>query len=890
MAQAEIFKIMGSVLLQDEEFTKGIKNVLNEANNTATKLSQKFSTIGNGLKNVGSKISNVGAKVTAGTTALVGSVAMLTKSSIAAYADYEQLVGGVETLFKKSSGKVLEYAQGAYESAGLSANDYMETVTSFSASLLQSLKGDTDKSAEYAHRAVTDMSDNANKMGTDMSMIQNAYQGFAKQNYTMLDNLKLGYGGTKTEMERLVKDASKLKGVQKELGITVDENSLSFANIVNAISVVQKNMGIMGTTTEEASGTITGSINAMKASWTNLLIGMADDNADFEALFNTFIDNLVTVAKNLAPRIEIVITTALKKVLEGIKSLTGNLPPVFGKIIDKLIWLADNFRSLDVEQKKQILSWIGMAVAIGPVLIGVGKLTSALGGIFSVISKIAGSQTIINLFTKLKGGITSLLHPVNLIKTAFGGLKTAFLNVQLFGSKLALLFNSSGGGLGGVMAILKTGVTSLGSAFTGLLGTIAPIVGIVLAVAGVFVVLKDNWDKVVQTFKNFIENTGLAEKFQEIKDKLQPLWEKIKGLKDLLTVVGTVIIGALTPAIGVLMGLFNAVVSAISPLLDALGGIIDILAGIGSFIVAIFTGDMEKAKESIVKIGQGIVNVFGGLWNAVKNFLKGFVDGVIGFFKGLWDTLVGHSIVPDTINSIIDWFKNLLGKPIEFVRNLKDKVVNFFGNLKDGVVNKAKAMASNVANKFSDMKASASEKLGNLASTVAGKFGDIYNKISEKMSNAKNKVSEMLGNMKSAFSNFTGKIKLPHFKISGSLNPAKWFEGQAPKLSVDWYAKGGIFDKPTLFNTAQGLKGVGEAGPEAVAPISKLQDYVRVAVDNSNAEMENKLETLINILLRYLPEIQQQQLVLDTGVLVGEMTTKLDRSLGLLEDKRLRGR
>lgn len=997
MAQEEVFSIMGSVLLKDTEFISGLKNVLNQAEKGSKSLSQKFEAVGRGFQNVGSSVTNLGKKVTAGTGAMLLSIGALTKKSIEAYADYEQLVGGVETLFGKSSGKVVEYAQGAYKTAGMSANDYMETVTSFSASLLQSLKGDTNKASEYSHRAVTDMSDNANKMGTDMSLIQNAYQGFAKQNYTMLDNLKLGYGGTKTEMARLVKDASKLKGVQKELGVTVDGNSLSFANIVNAISVVQKNMGIMGTTSKEAEKTISGSITSMKSAWTNLLIGMADDNADFEDLFNKFIDSVFTVAQNLAPRIEIVITTALKKILQGIKDLTGNLPPVFSNTIDKLIQLVENFSKLDGAQKKQVLSWTAMAVAIGPIVTLAGKLISGFGGIFNVLSKITGNSTVMLYFGKLKTVLTTLFNPVKLFSTAFGGLKTVFASVSLFGSKVALLFSASGGGLGGAITVLNAGVTGLLGAFGSLLGTLASAVAPVLAVAGVIYVLYTHWDKVVQAFKNFAENIGLTQKLQEIKDKIQPLLEKVKGLKDLLLVVGSVIGGALSIGFGVLMGLFNAVLSAISPLLDALGGIIDVLSGIGSFIVAVFTGDMEKAKESIIKIKDGIVNTFKGLWEAVKGFLKGFVDGVVGFFKGLWDTLVGHSIVPDTINSIVDWFKNLLGKPIEFVKQLKDKVVNFFSNLKDSVVNKAKELGTNISNKFNDMKntvtnkanelknnavnkfnelknkatekfnelkSKATEKfnsmkttvvnkaneiknnavnkfnelknnasskfeslksavsskfnsikstisskvseakntavnvfndlnsktggkLGALVSTVASKFSDVTSKIKEKMGGAKDTVSNMLGNMKSSFSNFTGKLKMPHIKITGSwdLKNLKF-----PKFSVQWYRKGGIFSKPTLFDTDSGLKGVGEAGPEAVAPITVLQEYVADAVKNKNAEVENKLDTLIDILLKYIPSLTEQQIVLDTGIMVGALTSPMDRSLGNLTSKRLRGR
>ncbi len=251
------------------------------------------------------------------------------KQAIQSYAQYEQLVGGVDTLFKDSSAKVQEYASNAYKTSGMSANQYMETVTSFSASLISSLDGDTEKASEVANRAIIDMSDNVNKMGTDISMIQNAYQGFAKQNYTMLDNLKLGYGGTKEEMARLISEASQMTEVQKELGITVADGDMSFANIANAISVVQKNMGLMGTTASEASGTIAGSTGSMKSAWENLVTGIADDNANFEVLVGNLVTSIVGEGgeggfiNNILPRIQ----TALDGIVTMVVSLTDTLLP-----------------------------------------------------------------------------------------------------------------------------------------------------------------------------------------------------------------------------------------------------------------------------------------------------------------------------------------------------------------------------------------------------------------------------------------------------------------------------------------------------------------------------------------------------------------------------------
>lgn len=245
------------------------------------------------------------------------------KQALNSYADYEQLVGGVETLFKDSAGVVENYANNAYKTAGLSANEYMETVTSFSASLLQSLGNDTSKSAEYADRAIIDMSDNANKMGTDMSMIQSAYQGFAKQNYTMLDNLKLGYGGTKTEMQRLIDDANKVKEANGEMANLSIE---SFADITEAIHIIQNEMGITGTTAKEASETISGSIGSMKSSWQNLLTGLADGNANIDGLINNLVDSVITACDNILPVVDQIAQSVMAVLPEILNKIIENLP------------------------------------------------------------------------------------------------------------------------------------------------------------------------------------------------------------------------------------------------------------------------------------------------------------------------------------------------------------------------------------------------------------------------------------------------------------------------------------------------------------------------------------------------------------------------------------
>lgn len=250
-------------------------------------------------------------------------------------ADLEQQIGGVETLFAESSAIIRKYADDAYRTAGVSANEYMKNVTSFSASLLQGLGGDTAKAAEYANTAMVDMSDNANKFGTDIGAIQNAYQGFSKQNYTMLDNLKLGYGGTKEEMQRLIKDAAAVSD-------SVDAESLSFDNIVQAIHVTQEQMGIMGTTNKEASTTFSGSLGAMKASWDNFLAGLmmnGKDGVDMNTYLQPLVDSIGTfVFNNLIPavgRFVAAVFEAVPGLLEiGLNSISESISEAFGGIID----------------------------------------------------------------------------------------------------------------------------------------------------------------------------------------------------------------------------------------------------------------------------------------------------------------------------------------------------------------------------------------------------------------------------------------------------------------------------------------------------------------------------------------------------------------------------
>lgn len=304
------------------------QQALNNATTDVNRTKKQLNELETGVEGVGDAIDGAGQKtsifgdvlkanllgnaIVSGVKAVASGIKSLISGAIEGYGEYEQLVGGVETLFGSSADTVIKNAENAYKTAGLSANAYMETVTSFSASLLQSMGNDTEAAAKKADQALTDMSDNANKMGTDMQSIQNAYQGFAKQNYTMLDNLKLGYGGTKEEMQRLIDDANALNAAQ---GNYTNYSIESYADIVDAIHTVQTKMGITGTTALEASTTVEGSINSMKAAYQNFVTGLGDQNADIGALTEELIQTAGTVAENVLPVIENVV----KNIAETVK-------------------------------------------------------------------------------------------------------------------------------------------------------------------------------------------------------------------------------------------------------------------------------------------------------------------------------------------------------------------------------------------------------------------------------------------------------------------------------------------------------------------------------------------------------------------------------------------
>ena len=451
----------------------------------------------------------------AGVGTAVAALAGVGKSALDAYATYEQAVGGVDTLFKDASGTVQKYAAEAYRTAGVSANEYMTQVTSFSASLISSLGGDTAKAAELGNTAMVDMSDNANKMGTDIETIQQTYQSLARGNYAMLDNLKLGYGGTKSEMERLIQDANKVKQANGEMGdLSIDK----FSDVVQAIHIMQQQMGITGTTAKEAATTIEGSVGMMKASWQNWLAELGKDNADINGLTKQLVDSVGIVIQNVGPRIAQIITGITAALPQLFASLGGTLPalvmqilpPVLGalgQLGTMLLTSATTWISTSLPQLlAQFQAWVTTSLP-SFLQTGLTMVTNLLQGIVQALPQIASTAVIV-LTTLLDGlsaqlpqlipiGINAVLNLVqgilnNLPQIIDSGLKLILGLAQglinalpdLVGKAPILIGQLVGGIINRLPQILQAGVQLLGALANGFISSVPRLIGAIPGMVG----------------------------------------------------------------------------------------------------------------------------------------------------------------------------------------------------------------------------------------------------------------------------------------------------------------------------------------------------------------------------------------------------------------------
>lgn len=556
-----------------------------EANKGIDEVGKKTSGLGEKLK---SGLATAGKVAVAGVAAGATAIGALGTKAVAAYADYEQLVGGVETLFKDSQDQVMDYANNAYKTAGLSANEYMETVTSFSASLLQSLGGDTSAAADKANLAITDMSDNANKMGTDMTSIQNAYQGFAKANYTMLDNLKLGYGGTQAEMERLLADAEKISGIKYDIS--------SYADIVDAIHVVQTEMGITGTTAKEAASTIQGSFGMMKSAWQNLVTGMADPSQDLGVLVGNFTDSVVIAGNNLIPRIQ----ELLPRIVEATTSLIGTvseqLPAILGTVLPSLVEGATNLVTGLMAALPSVLS---VLADVAPTVIN--TLVPALIELLPQIT-----QTGIDVIVSLAQGIADALP--QLIPAATDAI-IKIVEVLTSPENLGNLIDAA-------LAIILALVDGLVDATPKLIAAVPDVItNLVTAIIA-------NMPKILEAG---VEIT------MALADGL------IKALPELIEAIPNLILGIVQGIIDNLPEIIMAgpkIIAALATgLIEAIPDIVMVIPQLIRSIVDTFLSfDWGSIGKNIV---EGIKNGFVNMWNSfkqtVENVFTGLVDGVKSF-------------------------------------------------------------------------------------------------------------------------------------------------------------------------------------------------------------------------------------------------------------------
>lgn len=406
----DVFDLFAKISLDSSEYEKSLK----DAKSSASGLTGLFGKVGSAASTVGKGIFNVATNVAkvsvAATTAGAAAVSALTALAINSYADYEQLVGGVETLYKDSAAKVQQYAADAYKTSGMTANEYMTTATSYAAALVSSLGGDTERAAELSNMAVSDMADNWNKFGSSADSVQDAYNGFAKGQFQLLDNLKLGYGGTKEEMERLLDDANKLNAAQ---GKYTDYSINSFSDIILAIHDIQTEYDITSTTAKEASTTISGSLSAAKAAWANLVTGVADDNANFDQLISNFVDSASTAASNIIPRIEVALNGAAKLIESLVPPIMAELPSLIETVLPQLAQSAVNIvQTLVTEISANAAQLINSAIQI---------ITVLGNGIYQMLPTVAQSalQIVLTLVSKLNENLPQMLDTAGQMLIAF---------------------------------------------------------------------------------------------------------------------------------------------------------------------------------------------------------------------------------------------------------------------------------------------------------------------------------------------------------------------------------------------------------------------------------------------------------------------------------------
>lgn len=619
------------------------------------------------LTGLGTVAKGAATAAVAGFTALTGAVTAIGGAALSAYADYEQLVGGVDTLFGSASQTLQGYAAEAYKTCGMSANQYMTQATSFAASLVSSCSGDVAKAADYANMAMGDMSDNVNKMGSDMTDVQNAYQGFAKQNYTMLDNLKLGYGGTQAEMKRLIADANKLRQEQgKNADLTID----SYADVVEAIHTVQENMGITGTTAKEAATTISGSIGMAKAAWENFITGLGRDDVDFSQLTQQLLESIGAVATNVAPRVAQIgqgIVTAFPVVLSGLGTV---LAPVVSEALSTAWNIAVNTLAgigihLPTVDSSQMLSGINAAMDAAKLL-----LTDPA----AFLEK--GNQLVQSVGSGIRAGVPQIVSEgLNILTSLSQAFLTGFPQIVSMGGQLVLslvqglmdslpslieqgpqiVSNIANGISAAAGVLLDTGLQIIVAIGTGLVNAVptllANIPQILQAVWDAFVAYQ--WVTLGGTLVTSI-GEGIAALGSQIPTKLKGFFDQAvnhagefvsnmaaKGLQAgsdfLLNIAAT-----LSQMPGRVAGWFSEIIFNAASLVSSLGAK---ASAAGQGFLSGIQGGFNAAVSFVASIPGRVVGAIGDLGgllvNSGRSLINGFVSGIQSAIGGALSTVSG---------------------------------------------------------------------------------------------------------------------------------------------------------------------------------------------------------------------------------------------------------
>lgn len=630
------------------------------------------STLGNLAKNAVAHIKGLAtgavAAIGAGVAAIGGTLVATGKQALGAYATWEQAVGGVDTLFKGASGTVQKYAAEAYKTAGVGANDYMNQVTSFAASLVSSLGGDTAKAAEMGNQAIIDMSDNANKMGTDIQTIQQTYQSLARGNYAMLDNLKLGYGGTKTEMQRLIADANKLPGVMKEGNdLSID----SFADVTEAISRVQKSLGISGTTAKEAATTIEGSVNSMKAAWQNWLAGLGNENADMGALSQQLADSIGTALKNILPRVKVIAQSVVKAIPSLFSDLVTLLPEPFQNAINAIGSVFNGLGEIFKPAQSAIAPLIAAFMALGaggiaPLLSKIPLLGGVLGGLSGPLSALGGPigivvaalGTLIATVPELRNAFgAQVTGAFNLFKNTIAGMKPTF---DAFGKSLQDMFKQ-------VMPVITASVAELIPVFGDILQSLAPLIPTII-------------EPLMNALSSLMPLIGqlvpvITDAVSVITGIIQQLMPVIQSIISVVGSVVSAIIGFIT---GTLLPAVQAMLPYVSGVIDGIQGVIQgvvgVISGVISMVTNLINGNWSGAWNSFKSILSNAAGAVGGLVSGIVSAIKGVFAGAGSLLKnagsqlisGLWNGISGaigglYANIKGALSGLVDKAKEALG-------------------------------------------------------------------------------------------------------------------------------------------------------------------------------------------------------------------------------------